>query len=239
RDRAERERASAEDVLGILTGLFERGNPNRHPGGDTLRVTSLLDTAEHEVAAMTKDPARQATLWRTLGQMRLARRDVGRSIELLPRAYEQRRKAFGPDDLEAARMHHEIAMALVSYRGEQASQPMLDSSLKELERLLGERNDEVRAAIRDLLMVTFDSMAARPLLARLMELERASPSKDPIQIAEELNRRATELLSVRRYGEAVELFQATLDIVRRQLPPEHDDLRTVERNLAMALYVAG
>jgi hypothetical protein len=27
--------------------------------------------------------------------------------------------------------------------------------------------------------------------------------------------------------------------VKRQLPPEHDDLRTVERNLAMALYMAG
>src|SRR5215471_6551515 len=87
RDRAERERSSAEDVLGILTGLFERGNPNTHPGGDTLRVTSLLDTAEHQVASMTKDPARQATLWRTVGRMRIARGELGRGIDLLTRAY--------------------------------------------------------------------------------------------------------------------------------------------------------
>ena len=239
RDRAERERTSAEDVLRILTGLFERGNPNTHPGGDTLRVTSLLDTAEHEVATMANDPARQATLWRTVGRMRLARGEYARGLELLTRAYEQRRAAFGSDDLEAARMHHEIAMGLVSYRGEMAAVPMLDSSLNELRRLLGETHAEVRAAMSDLLMVTYDSLAARPLLARLMELERSSPSKDPIFIAEQLNRRATERLNARRYGEAIALFQATLDMVKRQLPPEHEDVRTVQRNLAAALHLAG
>jgi eukaryotic-like serine/threonine-protein kinase len=239
RDRAERERTSAEDVLRILTGLFERGNPNTHPGGDTLRVTSLLDTAESQVATMTNDLARQATLWRTVGRMRIARGEYARGIELLTRAYEQRRKAFGSDDLEAARVHHEIALALVSYRGEMAAQPVLDSSLTELRRLLGETHDDVRAAMSDLLMVTYDSLAARSLLARVMELERASPSRDPIAIAKQLHRRATERLSAKRYGEAVALFQATLDIVKRQLPAEHDDVRTVERNLALALRLAG
>jgi eukaryotic-like serine/threonine-protein kinase len=239
RDRAERERTSAEDVLRILTGLFERGNPNTHPGGDTLRVTSLLDSAEHDVATMKNDVVRQATLWRTVGRMRLARGEYARGIELLTRAYDQRRKAFGSDDLEAARLHHEMAVALVSYRGELASQPMLDSSLDELRRLLGDTHDEVRQAMRDLLMVTFDSVAARPLLDRLMRLERESPSTDPIALAEQLNRRGSERLEAKRYGEAVALFQATVDIVKRQLPPEHEDVRTVERNLAVALYMAG
>jgi len=239
RDRAERERTSAEDVLRILTGLFERGNPNTHPGGDTLRVTSLLDTAEYEVASMTNDPVRQATLWRTVGRMRLARGEYARGVELLTRAYDQRRKAFGSEDLEAARVHHEIALALESYHGETVARPMMDSSLRELQRLLGEANDEVRAAMRDLLMVTVDSTVAQPLLARLMDLESASPSKDPITVAKELNRRAVQRLEVKRYGEAVALFRATLDIVKRQLPPEHDDVRTVERNLAMALYLGG
>ncbi|MGH9888750.1 MAG: serine/threonine-protein kinase, partial [bacterium] len=41
RDRAQRERVAADEVLSILTRLFERGDPNKHPGGDPLRVTSL------------------------------------------------------------------------------------------------------------------------------------------------------------------------------------------------------
>ena len=239
RDRAERERLAAEDVLHILTGLFERANPNKHAGGDTLRVTSLLDDAEQQVAKMNDAPARQAMLWRAIGQMHLARGEYPRAIDLLTKAYDEQRRIAGANDLEAARIHHELALALVSYRGEGPARPMLDSSLRELRRLLGETHPEVRAAMHDLLMVTFDSVAAGALLTRLAELERTAPSRDPIAIAEQLNTKGTELINAGRYAEGAALFRATLDIVKRHLPPEHDDVRTVSRNLAAALYMDG
>src|SRR5262249_58718594 len=103
RDRAERERTSAEDVLRILTGLFERGNPNTHPGGDTLRVTGLLDDAERRVGTMSGDSVRQAALWRAVANMRAARGEYARAIDLLMRSFNQRKRMFGPDDIEAAR----------------------------------------------------------------------------------------------------------------------------------------
>jgi serine/threonine-protein kinase len=239
RDRAEQERTSAEEVLRVLTGLFERGNPNTHPGGDTLRVTSLLDSAEAAVATLAADPARQAALWRTVGRMRMARGEYARGLGLLTRAYERRRAAFGPDDIEAARIHHDMANAVVVYRGETHGQPMLDTSYRELRRLVGERDDETRRAMNDLLGVTTDSVAAQALLARLMAIERESPSRDPIAVAELLNTRAIERLSAKRYSEAISLFRATLDIVGRRLPPEHADIRTVRRNLAAALGMGG
>jgi serine/threonine-protein kinase len=239
RDRAEQERAGAEEVLRILTGLFERGNPNTHPGGDTLRVTSLLDSAELAVSTLGTDPVRQTALWRAVGRMRMARGEYARGLRLLTNAYELRRKTFGVKDIEAARIHHEIAVGVAAYRGERLARPMLDSSFHELESLLGERDEEVHVALNDLLDATLDSTAARPLLARLVSLERTWPSKNPIAIAEELNRQGAEHVSARRYGEAAALFQATLDIVRRQLPPEHEDVRTVSRNLAAAYYMDG
>ena len=239
RDRAEQERTSAEDVLRILTGLFERGNPNTHPGGDTLRVTSLLDSAELEVATLAKDPGRQAALWRAVGRMRLARGEYARGLGLLTRAYEKRRAVFGRHDLEVARIHREMGMGIVSYRGEGAARPVLDSAFHELGALLDERNEELRGAMNDLLGATTDSVAAQALLARMLALERASPSKDPIAVAEQLNTRGMSRVTARRYGEAASLFQATLDIVTRQLPPEHEDVRTVRRNLAAALYMDG
>jgi len=238
RDRADRERGAAEQVLGILTGLFEQADPNKHPGGDTLRVTSLLDEAERQVAGVT-DPARQAALRRAVGRMRVARGEYQRGISLLERAYDERRRLFGPSDLEAARIHHEIAKTTLAYRGDEAARPLLGSSLVELRRLLGDRNDDVRAATSDLLMVTYDSVAARALVDSLAELDRTSPTSDPILIAEELNRRATEQLSAGRYDEAAALFRASLGVLDGHLPPEHEDVHTVERNLAAALYVGG
>ena len=236
RDHAERERVAAEDVLAILTGLFERADPNKHPGGDTLRVTSLLDDAERAVDRLKDDPARQAALERAVGHMRAARGEDGRALALLTSAYELRRRRFGSNDVEVARLHHEVARAVLSYRGETAARPMLDSSLAELRRLLGDNDPDVREAMNDLLMVTFDSVAARPLTDRLAELDRISPASDPIAIAERLNAKATERLSAGRASEAVGLFRTTLDILRQRLPPEHSDVRTVERNLSMALY---
>jgi len=238
RDRADRERGAAEEVLGILTGLFERADPNKHPGGDTLRVTSLLDEAERQVAGLT-DPARQAALRRAVGRMRVARGEYQRGIALLERAYDERRRLFGPDDIEAARIHHEIATSVVSYRGDAAARPLLDSSLAELRRLLGNRNDDVRKGTSDLLMVTYDSVAARALIDSLAELDRTSPTSDPILIAEELNRRATDQLSAGHYDEGAALFRASLDVLHDHLPPEHEDVHTVSRNLAASLYMGG
>jgi serine/threonine-protein kinase len=239
RDRADRERVEAEDVLAILTGLFERADPNKHPGGDTLRVTALLDDAEQEVERLGADPERQSALWRAVGRMRAARGEYARAIALLTRAYERRRALSGERDIEAARTHHEIAQVMRSFRGEAAARPMLDSSLAELRALLGEDHEEVKQATSDLLLVTSDSLAARALLARVMEMEQRAPSRDPVAIAERLNARGADRLGAGRPAEAASLFQASLEVLARAYPPEHEDLRTVRRNLAVALRAAG
>jgi tetratricopeptide (TPR) repeat protein len=70
-------------------------------------------------------------------------------------------------------------------------------------------------------------------------LDKRSPIQEPIAIAERLNDRAARYLNEGRHGDAVALFRASLDILHRQLPPEHDNTRTVQRNLAMALVANG
>jgi eukaryotic-like serine/threonine-protein kinase len=239
RDHAEREQVAAEDVIGILTGLFERADPNKHPGGDTLRVTALLDDAEAEIARLNDAPARQATLLRTVGRMRAARGEYARAIDLLSRAYELRRAGFGPTDLEAARIHHEIAQIRVSFEGAAAARPMLDSSLNELRRLLGDEHQDVREAMGDLMMATSDSSVANALLARLLELERRSPSRDSMAIAKRLDMRATERYYAGYYHEAAVLFQNLFDVLIRQLPLEHERVRAARRDLAMAFLGEG
>jgi serine/threonine-protein kinase len=239
RDRAERERLAADDVLRILTGLFERGNPSTHPGGDTLRVTSLLDDAEAQIGKLSADTARQAALLQAVGRMREARGEYARAMELLTRAYEQRRRLFGPNDLEALRLHHEIAQVQYLYRGADPARPFLDSSLTELRRVLGEHHPDVRAATSDLLMVTYDSIAARELIARLAAIDEVAPDTNPLAVAERLNDEGSRRWESGRRQDAVALFRSSLEIVRLHLPAEHNDVRTVERNLAAALYASG
>jgi serine/threonine-protein kinase len=239
RDRAEQERVAADDVLAILTGLFERADPNKYPGGDTVRVTALLDDAEREVERLSDDPARQSALWRAVGRMRGARGESQRAIELFTRAYQRRRALFGPDDVEAARIHHEIATAMFAHQGAVAARPILDSSLAELRRLLGEEHEDVRAALGDLLMATTDSVAARVLLDRLLTLEQRSPSRDPVAMANRLDTQGAARYAAGRYDEAAAMFEASLALLEKQLPPTHQYIRTERRNLALALVGQG
>jgi tetratricopeptide (TPR) repeat protein len=127
----------------------------------------------------------------------------------------------------------------VAYRGESAARSILATSLAELRRLLGESHPDVQQATRDMLMVTGDSVEARALLDRLMAMERESPSRDPTALAEQIHTRATQRLAEGHPGEAAALFQATLDILAQSRPPTDDDVRTVRRNLAVALVHGG
>jgi len=235
RDRAERERGTAESVIGILTGLFERANPNKYPGGDTLRVTALLDDAERHVGTLTQDPTRQAALLRAVGQMRRARGEYPRAIALAGRAAELRRVAYGPLDLEAARIRHEVALMRVDYEGAAAARPSLLASLAEFRRLEPRESEDVRSAVSDMLMAARDSIESRSLLNELLELERRAPSGDPIAIANRLDARAVDRYGAGDYAEAASLWQASVDLLTKHLPPEHEDVRTERRNLALAL----
>ena len=116
---------------------------------------------------------------------------------------------------------------------------MLDSSLIELRRLLGDTHLDVRTATNDLLMVTYDSVAARELLAKLAAIDEQISKQRSGRGRRGAERPRQRLFNAGRYAEAVALFRSSLGVVRQHRPPEHDDVRTVERNLAAALYAAG
>ncbi len=238
RDRAERERAVATDVLQILTGLFERANPNKVPGGDTVRVSALIEEAEQRIDRMVEDSERQAALLRTVGEMHQARGNYPKAERLLRRSAELQWTLRGPEDIEAARTYHELTTVVHLYRGSQVSRPMFDSSLARLRRLAPGSAD-LRAALTDLAQVTPDRREQQQLFDEAVALERQDPGVDSMAIAGRLHAQATTLMGQDRAAEAVALFQQTLEIVSATLPPENDIRRTVANNLAIALAGTG
>ncbi len=239
RDRAEHERVVATDMVQLLTGLFERANPRKVPGGDTVRVSALLEEAEQRMERMVDDPERQAALLRTVGQMHSARGNYPRAEGLLRRSAELQWKLRGADDLDAARTYHELATVVQSYRGAHMSRPMFDSSLARFRRLEGPGGADVQVALNDLAQVTVDPARRRQLFAELVEQEARAPGTDSMAIAGRLHSQAADLLDRGRPLEAAALFQATLDILSAHLPPDNPDRLTVTNNLATALSAGG
>lgn len=239
RDAAERERAVSADVVQILAALFERANPRKVPGGDTVRVSALLDEAEQRIERMVDDTARQAALLRAVGQMHLARGQYKRAERLLRRSAELQWVVRGPEDLEAARTYHELATVVHFYRGSTASQPMFDSSLARFRRLQGPDGPDVQVALTDLATATAAPGPRRALLDELVAIQARQPGVDSMAVAGRLHAQAEDFLGQGRAREAAGLFQATLDILAARLPPDHPDRQTVTNNLSVALGNAG
>ncbi len=245
RDRAEAERAAAEDVVGVLTGLFERANPNVVPGGDTVRVTALLDDGERRVDQLAAHPERQARLWRVLGQMHSARGAYARAEVLLQRAWDAQRTQRGADDPEAARTYHELALAHSHYSGGDArSRLMLDTSLERLRRVLGRDHRDVITALQDRAAAATSLAEQRTLLAQAATLrQQPSPQQEPdsaaMGAAALLNNQGAAQFASGALTEARKAFEGTLHILERQVPAGHPARLATTRNLAGVLSQLG
>jgi serine/threonine-protein kinase len=239
RDRAEQERAAADDVIALLTGLFERANPAIVPGGDTVRVAALLDDGERRVDSLAAHPGRQARMWRVLGNMHQARGQYARAEPLLRRSWQAQRALHGADDVEAARTYHELAVLVSHLRGAPAARPMLDTSLATLRRLLGDAHADVAKALVDRAYAAATSDEQRRVLDEAVAVWRRQPDTDSVDVASLLNAQATERYERGAYGEARPLFEAALRILEQRLPPNHPQRLTATRNLASAFLALG
>ncbi len=239
RDASERERATAEAVIGLLTDVFNRANPLVVPGGDTLRVAALLDAGEQKVDSLSDSPAVQARMWHVLGNMRAARGEYARAKGLLERAWkEQKRLAGTDDDVEVARTYHDYARSVLLMDGPEAARPMFRASRARLPRLAGASRADSTSTLQELASVTPDVDEQNALLDTLLHVTDARTSDDSISMAGTFNVMGATVLP-RRPAEAVTDFQASLRIVSRVLPVEHPIRTTVVQNLMTAYMASG
>ena len=235
RDRAERERAAAEDMVGMMTDMFRRVSPRVQPGGDTLRVTTLLDEAERRVEALGAHPDRQARLRQVLGKVLGARGQYDRAESLLRRSWEWQRDSGPPGSADAARTYFDLAKVVYAVHGPGSSQPMMDTVIALLRGSLGEVDSLVAQALRMKAFGTSDPRARLALLDEAVVIQQRLPGQDSIGIADQLDSEGSFLFSTGRYEEAALRYEASLRIVERKLPVGHPDRLTVAGNLATAL----
>ncbi len=239
RDRAEREKTSAESVVGLLTGLFDKANPALDPAGDTMRIRDVLADGARRVDSLTSEPAVQSRLWRTLGSMQLARGRPAEAVRLYQRAYDQMITTPGSDSGDVARVSHEIARATRNFRGNDASLPLFRLSVARLTRMFGDTATDVRRARMDLALATDDDRERREILDDLLRIEETSPVPDSLARASALNAQAGERLARGEYSDGLTQYLASLHIVERLLPPEHPIRMAVMSNAITAKLLLG
>lgn len=233
RDRVQREQIATNTVVNLLQSLFAQSNPVVNPGGDSLRVSQVLDVGEAMVDSLGAQPLVQARMWRTLGNMHFVRGRPDRAKALLWRAYERYRTADGADSLDVISTLHEYARVVDNYDGRIAALPILQETVKRLRNIVPANSPDLRVAERELGERLLDAKARRAELERLVKGGKgASVSTDSMERASDLNALAVEQFNAGEFNEALALFTEVLDILTAKLPATHPNRLQLIGNVA-------
>jgi serine/threonine-protein kinase len=135
RNAALEETERTRRIQEFMNNLFQGGDEDVGPS-DTLRVVTLLGQGVKEARALAADPAIQAELYQTLGDIYQNLGDLERSDSLLRAALDVRRAHLGPD-------HPDVARSLVAL----GTLRMHQSELDEAERLVRQALDMSRRRV--------------------------------------------------------------------------------------------
>jgi serine/threonine protein kinase len=115
RNAALAEAARTQRIQRFMTNLFQGGDESAGPA-DNLRVVTLLDRGVQQARSLDADPAVQAELYATLGNIYEQLGKLDQADSLLDSALEERKRIDGPDNAEVA----ESLVALGLLRDDQA-----------------------------------------------------------------------------------------------------------------------
>jgi len=115
RNAALAEAARTQRIQRFMTNLFQGGDESAGPA-DNLRVVTLLDRGVQQARNLDADPAVQAELYATLGNIYEQLGKLDQADSLLNSALEERKRIYGPDNAEVA----ESLVALGLLRDDQA-----------------------------------------------------------------------------------------------------------------------
>lgn len=217
RNAALAEAARTQRVLRFTLNLFNGGDQQAGPASD-LRVTTLIDRGIAEARSLERDPAVQAELYETLGQVYQKLGDFDRADSLLTSALARRRALFGPS-------HPQVAESLVSLallRADQArfedAERLVREALQIDRRHLPPTHPAIAAAIHALGTVLEDRGSYRDAIQVLQEAVRlrSAPAADQHDLAASLLELANAHFYAGHFAES-EALNRRLLIMHRQL----------------------
>ena len=241
RDRARAEATKAEQVKGLVMRLFENADPGA-ARGETLSARELLDRGWASIEAELADqPAVQAELLTTVGEIYRELGAYDRAEQLLDRAIEAGRTAGDGEPLLAAALRGNGR--LQRERGDfAAAETLLTDALARQRRHFGPEHREVANTLGDLGLTLYsrgDFAKATPYFREALDMRRKLLGEDHLDVAEGLDKLGMALGNLGDYKSAEPLLRKSLELRRRLLPPNHPLLATSLSDLAVIVQSLG
>lgn len=240
RNAAEAEAARTRRIQKFMTSLFQGGDPAAGPEND-LRVLTLLDRGAAQAQALGGDPAVQAELFETLGNLYENLGKLDQADTLLNSSLKLRKSGFGPASPEVG----ETLVDLGRLRDDQARLPEAESLVRQglqIERRhLAPNHPEVAKASTELAKVLEDRGsygAAIEILTRLTRPQSSTANITP-ELGDELYELANCHYYAGHYDVAEALNQRLLPVYRQLYGENHPRIADVLINLGAIRHDRG
>jgi non-specific serine/threonine protein kinase/serine/threonine-protein kinase len=242
RDRANREAETATRALDFLTTLFEVSDPSESRGS-SVTAREILDRGAARIQSQLKDePAVQAKLLMTLGDVYRSLGLLSSAQPLLERSLLLRRHLLGEENPETLESLNSLASLLQDEGKLSEAEPFFSQLFAARRRVLGEDHIDTLTAENNLaliLQLEGKYAEAESLFRRTLEgYEKTLPADDSDILMAKNN--LGLLLKEKGHGiEAEPYMRAVLDGCRRTMGNDHPHTLTAMNNMGLLMQSMG
>jgi tetratricopeptide (TPR) repeat protein len=237
--KAVEEAATAKQVSDFLVGLFKVSDPSE-ARGNSITAREILDRGAKKVEEeLAGQPAIQARLMDTMGQVFQSLGLFDPALPLMKSALQSRRANLGHDHPDTALSMEHTGSLLVAKGDYAAAEPLLQEALESRRRILGNDHADVArslASLGELNYMKGDFDRAEKFFRDSLAIRRMTLGGDPIDISNSLNDLAMTLKARGSYEEAEPMYRESLAIRQKLLGSDHPAIAQSLNNLGMFLY---
>lgn len=242
RDRAERERDSAQHITELMIDMFRANDPFNGTAGD-LTVKQVLDRASERIPhQLENEPETKVRMMRAIADVYYHLGHYDQGIYLLEQNLEMMKKLYGEKDLSVAEAKRRLAEVLEAKGGYDRSERLYREALARQQALLGQDHPETvqtMSSMGNMFVAAGKVVEADDILTQALVMQRKSPKGVPYNIGDTINALAVLCRERGDYERAVRFFSESLRIQQERNGDRHPNVATAINNLAATYHAQG
>ena len=236
---ARQDAEAVRQVADFLVGLFRVSDPGE-ARGNTITAREILDQGAQQIATELGDqPAVQARLTQTMGQVYSALGLYDAARPLLEQALALRERLRDPDHLGVASGLVDLASVSRRQGSFAHAESLYTRALAIRETALGPDDPQVAAVLNGLGGLLFAQgkyAEAEPVLKRAMRLRERALGPDAPELGSTVGNLGALYWAQGRYADAESLLQRALEIEQRAYGPDHLEVAASLNNLGALFW---